>query len=68
MEPRINTPGPGEYKLETQFEKASRKPKFNMGIKTELKANRAADMPGPGEYEIYGPFNQAGLAHVIGTG
>lgn len=65
---RINTPGPGQYVITSQFTKAATNPKFSMGIKTELKNNRSIDQPGPGEYEIGIQNNLIGHTHLIGTG
>ena len=46
------TPAPNNYNIKSDFESAIEKPKFHMGIKTNInKNNKNLDMPGPGEYE-----------------
>lgn len=63
---RLSAPGPGQYKLEGQFEKAVRKPKFSMGKRPGERVNKAGEMPGPGEYQRYD--GNTGQAALIGTG
>ena len=64
----MNTPGPGNYVITGDFEKAREKPQFHMGIKTQGFTGKNMDMPGPGEYETdVIPIHHSNIAHFIGT-
>jgi hypothetical protein len=64
----LNVPGPGKYNITGVFEKATDKPKFHMGIKTQGFNGKNLDMPGPGEYETdVIPIHHSNVAHFIGT-
>lgn len=66
-------PGPGEYHINSDFEKNAdgpidRRPKFHMGIKVGSFTGKNLDMPGPGEYETdVIPIHHSNIAHFIGT-
>ena len=69
MVPRIKVPGPGNYVIPSDFDKAQEKPKFHMGIKTQNFMGKNLDLPGPGEYETdILPVHQPNIASIIGTG
>jgi hypothetical protein len=68
LKQKFFTPAPNAYSLKTDFEKATDKPKFHMGIKGGARSNKNLDMPGPGEYETdVIPQHHSNPAHVIGT-
>ena len=59
---------PGKYQINGDFEKATDKPQFHMGIKTHSFTGKNLDMPGPGEYETdVIPIHHSNVAHFIGT-
>lgn len=43
MVARVKVPGPGNYVLTGDFDKANEKPKFHMGIKTESFVGKNLD-------------------------
>ena len=66
--PRAKVPGPGNYVITGDFDKAQEKPKFHMGIKTQNFMGKNLDMPGPGEYETdVIPIHHSNVAHFVGT-
>lgn len=68
LKQKFFTPAPNAYNTKTDFEKATDKPKFHMGIKVGSRQNKNLDMPGPGEYETdIIPMHHSNAAHVIGT-
>ena len=47
----MKIPGPNNYRVKGEFDKAAEAPKFHMGSKTTNFLGKNQDMPGPGEYE-----------------
>jgi hypothetical protein len=69
LKQKFITPAPNNYRIGTDFENATERPKFHWGSKNAAVANKNIDQPGPGEYEVdVIPNNQGNVAHVIGTG
>ena len=61
-------PGPGNYEITGDFERAMEKPKFHMGIKAQGFSSKNMDQPGPGEYNTdVIPIHHSKIGWFFGT-
>jgi len=52
LKQKFFTPAPNNYLMMSDFDRATHKPKFHMGIKINNKTDRSLEMPGPGELKL----------------